>query len=224
MKIIAEKTYSTLFGVEYITISTWCKDRLWNKYNKSSRYAPNGINFYNYTSYKRNLNKNKIRLLIEGDSKSYYKNVDESFKIVNMLDKNKFEIWYLSYNGIPKYWYKVDNFLYKVPYEKVKDIYLQCDILLKSSWLESFSYPPLEMMATGCFCIVVATGGNREYLKNNVNCLFYELGNYKDAINCIQRLILDKSLQQTLYINGLNTAKSRDWGNFKKEIIALYYK
>ena len=41
-------------------------------------------------------------------------------------------------------------------------IYSECDILLKSSWLESFSYPPLEMMATGGYCIVAPNDGNKE--------------------------------------------------------------
>ena len=219
---IAQKTYSASFGVEYITISKWCENWLKKKYKKNSKYAPNGINFNNYISYKRNLNKSKIRILIEGDSSSYYKNVDESFKIVEMLDKNKFEIWYLSYNGQPKEWYRVDKFLHKIPYDKVKDVYYQCDILLKSSWLESFSYPPLEMMATGGYCIVVPNGGNKEYLENYKNCIFYELGNIKNAINSINSLISDEKLQQKLYLNGIITAKNRDWKNFKQQIIALY--
>ena len=219
---IAQKTYSTSFGIEYITISKWCENWLKKKYKKNAKYAPNGIDFYNYTSYKRNLNKNKIRIFIEGDSSSYYKNVDESFKIVEMLDKNKFEIWYLSYKGKPKQWYRIDKFFHKIPFDQVKNIYYQCDILLKSSWLESFSYPPLEMMATGGFCIVVPNGGNKEYLENYKNCIFYELGNIKNAINSIKRLISDEQLQQELYSNGLTTAKNRDWKNFKNQIIALY--
>ena len=219
---IAEKTYSATFGVEYITISKWCENWLWEKYKKKARYAPNGIDFYNYTFYKRNLSKEKIRILIEGDSSSYYKNVDESFKIVEMLDKNKFEVWYLSYNGKPKEWYRVDKFLYEIPFEKVKEIYSQCDILLKSSWLESFSYPPLEMMATGGYCVVAPNGGNREYLEDGKNCLFYKLGDLNDGVNSIQRLITDKQLQQHLFENGIITAQKRDWKNFKSQIISLY--
>ena len=219
---IAEKTYSSTFGIEYITISKWCENWLWKKYKKKARYAPNGIDFYNYTSYKRNLNKEKIRILIEGDSTSHYKNVDESFKIIEMLDKNKFEIWYLSYNGKPKDWYRVDKFLNEIPFEKVKEIYAQCDILLKSSWLESFSYPPLEMMATGGYCVVAPNGGNREYLEDGKNCLFYKLGDLNDGVNCIKRLITDEKLQQHLFENGIITAQNRDWKNFKSQIISLY--
>jgi glycosyltransferase involved in cell wall biosynthesis len=219
---IAEKTYSSNFNIEYITISKWCEKWLWSKYRKKSKYAPNGIDLVQYFFHRRQLNKNKIRILIEGDSSSHYKNVDESFKIVEKLDKNKFEIWYLSYNGKPKDWYRVDKFLNEIPFEKVSQVYDKCDILLKSSWLESFSYPPLEMMATGGFSIVVPNGGNKEYLKDGENCLFYDLGNINSAIKCIERLISDEKLQQHLYENGLLTARNRDWKLFKKKIISLY--
>ena len=78
------------------------------------------------------------------------------------------------------------------------------------------------MMATGGYSIVVANGGNIEYLKNKENCLFYKQGDIKDAVNCIETLINDKKLQQHIYENGLATAKKRDWINFKKKIIYLY--
>ena len=170
----------------------------------------------------RNLKKKKIRILIEGDSSSFYKNVDESFKIVEKLDKNKFEIWYLSYNGKPKSWYYVNKFFNKISHEKVYQIYYESDILLKSSWLESFSYPPLEMMATGGYCILVPNEGNKEYLKDRENCLFYKLGDISGAIENIKILISDKQLQEKLFKNGLEMAKKRDWKNIRNQIIHLY--
>ena len=221
-RLIAEKSYSIPFNIEYITISKWCEKWLYRKYKKKVRYAPNGIDFDNLISYKRNLKKGKVRILIEGDSSFSFKNLDESFKITEKLDKSKFEIWYLSNNGKPKDWYKYDKLFKKIPFEKVKYIYLKCDILLKSSRLESFSYPPLEMMATGGYSIVATNNGNKEYLKDEINCLLYKSGNIDSAIKCIERLILDEKLQQKLYVNGLRTAKDRDWNNFKSQIISLY--
>ena len=219
----AEKSYSVPFGVEFITISKWCKNWLWRKYRKKSSFAPNGIDLDNFSSRRRQLKlKEKIRILIEGDSSSHYKNVDESFKIIEKLDRNKFEVWYLSNNGKPKDWYKIDRFFNEIPKEKVNQIYYDCDILLKSSWLESFSYPPLEMMATGGYSIVVPNGGNIEYLKDKENCLFYKLGDINDAKKCLESLINDEQLQEHLYRNGLLTAKKRDWKNFKNEVISLY--
>lgn len=218
----AEKTYSIPYGLEYITISKWCEKWLKEKYSQKAKFAPNGINLSEFVPHKRNLRSGKIRILIEGDSASHYKNVDESFRIVDKLDKNKFEVWYMSYNAAPKDWYRVDRFLSKVSFEKVSQVYEQCDILIKSSWLESFSYPPLEMMATGGFCIVVPNDGNVEYLVDEKNCLFYELGNINAGLNCIEHLIADEHLQQKLYENGLETAKRRDWENCKEQILELY--
>lgn len=218
----AEKTYSIPFGVEYITISKWCESWLRKKYGQKPKFAPNGIDLNPFTEHKRELNKTKIRILIEGDNLFPKKNVDESFRIVEKLDKAKYEIWYMSYNGEPKKWYRVDKFLSKIPYQKVRNVYEQCDILIKSSYLESFSYPPLEMMATGGFCIVVPNNGNIEYLKDEENCLFYKLGDIDSAIQQIERLLSDVQLQNHLYVNGLNTAKKRDWKNIKNQILSLY--
>ena len=50
--------------------------------------------------------------------------------------------------------------------EHIIEIYKKCDILLKSSWLESFSYPTLEMMVTDGYAIIVSNEGNQEYLKD----------------------------------------------------------
>ena len=78
------------------------------------------------------------------------------------------------------------------------------------------------MMATGGYCIVVPNGGNKEYLRDGENCLFYKLGDINDAVKAINRLISDENLQNLLYENGLKTAKKRDWENFKNRIINLY--
>lgn len=217
----AEKTYNMPFGVEYITISKWCQTWLMEKYNHDSRYAPNGIYLSSFKAHKRNLKNQKIRILIEGDY-SFFKNIDESFKIVEKLDKKKYEIWYMSYNGKLKNWYRVDKFLYKVPFENVNQVYEKCDILIKSSFLESFSFPPLEMMATGGYCIVAPNDGNKEYLKNEENCLLYKLGDIDSAIQCIEKLVSNQDLQQRLYENGLITAKNRDWTKLKDKILSLY--
>ena len=221
-RMTAENTYTTGYNIEYITISKWCEKWLKEKYNKNAKYAPNGIDLNSFKEHKRNLKKAKIRIIIEGDNSLFFKNIDESFKIIELLDKTKYEIWYMSYGGKPKNWYHIDRYLYSIPYEEVGKIYGQCDILIKSSYLESFSYAPLEMMATGGYSIVVANDGNIEYLKDGENCLFYKLGRPESAVKCIERLISNVDLQQYLYENGVATAKKRDWNNCKDKIIRLY--
>ena len=78
------------------------------------------------------------------------------------------------------------------------------------------------MMATGGYSIVVPNDGNKEYLKDEENCLLYKLGDLDSAVRNIERLLTDEQLQQKLYENGLITAKNRDWKNYKSQIISLY--
>ena len=217
----ANATYNSFVDLKYLTISKWCKKWLEEKFNKNVKYAPNGIDLKRFEYKERSLGK-KVRILVEGNSDDYYKNVDESFRIVEKLDPAKYEIWYLSYQGEPKKWYRVDKFCHKVSHDEVGKIYGGCDILLKTSILESFSYPPLEMMATGGFVVAAPNGGNLEYLKDGENCLLYVQGNIEDAVEKIELLVTDNRLRSKLAKNGRKTAEGRDWGKIEDGVVDLY--
>lgn len=222
-RLQCEITYNLHADMHYLTISEWCYGWLTNHYGQKAILAKNGIQLACFPFRERGFSsKRKIRILIEGDSAVDYKNVDESFAITDKLDRNRFEVWYMSYNALPKKEYKLDKFLHKVPYNKVGQVYADCDILIKSSWLESFSYPPLEMMATGGFCVVVSNGGNQEYLVDNENCLLYPLGKIEEAVAAIERICSDPKLRKKLSQNGRKTAESREWKMLIPDILRLY--
>ncbi|MGN7456713.1 glycosyltransferase [Paenibacillus pasadenensis] len=222
MKIWANLTYNSPNTI-YITISKWCKDWLENRFKQTVKYAANGIDLSLFKETERDFSgKEKIKILIEGNSSDYYKNVDESFRISNMLDKGKFEIWYLSYKGEPKEWYKYDRFFHQVPHERVNEIYSQCHILLKSSLLESFSYPPLEMMATGGFAVVAPNEGNIEYLIDGENSLLYRQGDIEHGLEMIEKICNDSELRKKIIDKSRITVKERSWGLLEKDIMDLY--
>ena len=220
-KRMANSTYNNIFNVDYLTISKWCKTWLKEDFLVDAKYAPNGIDLAKFKEVKRK-KYDKIRILIEGNSKDFYKNVDESFKIVEKLDKSKYEISYLSYEKEPKKWYHVDNFYHKIPHDEVAKIYQNHDVLIKTSILESFSYPPLEMMATGGLVLALPNGGNSEYLKDEYNCLLYKQGDIEEAVEKLERLVADKKLQEKLITNGIKTAKEYSWENIENKILDLY--
>lgn len=216
----ANATY-TEDNVKYITISKWCEKWLLDDFGQKAKFAPNGIDLSKFEFRERKFN-GKIKILIEGNSDDYYKNVDESFKVVEKLDKNKYEIVYLSYQGEPKRWYKVDKFYHRVPHEEVGKIYNECDILLKTSILESFSYPPLEMMATGGYVVAVPNDGNKEYLEDGKNCLFYKRGHVDEAVERIEKIVDDAELRKKLTENSKKAVSERDWKNLEKKVLELY--
>ena len=220
--LAANATYSNVAGVQYLTISKWVEGWLKDTFGvKEVKYAPNGIDLKSFKPKKRKMS-GKIKILIEGSSSHHYKNVDESFRIAEKLDAEKYEIRYLSYDGKPKSWYKVDKLYYKIPPDEVHKVYEECDILLKSSILESFSYPPLEMMASGGYVVAVLNGGNKEYLKDGENCLTYEQGNIDEAVEKIERIVKDGNLRNHLYVGGKKTADARDWQTVEEAVLALY--
>lgn len=221
LRMQARSTYGAHSGLSYITISRWCEEWLREAYGQEVRYAPNGLELEKFAGECRKMD-GKIRILIEGDSSAKHKNVDESFRIVEKLDPEKYEVWYMAYNGAPKDWYWVDRFLSQVHYEQVGEIYRQCDILLKSSVLESFSYPPLEMMAAGGFAVAVLNEGNREYLVDGENCLTYPLGDIEKGVEAIERISQDAELRERLFLQGRKTAEERDWKLIQKEVELLY--
>ena len=220
-RLRCEATYNDISDLDYLTVSKWCENWLVDKYSKKVKYAPNGMYLSLFQYKKRNFD-GKIKILIEGNCNDEFKNVDESFKIVEKLDKSKYEISYMSYQKEPKEWYYVDNFYHKVPHDKVGKIYQDNDILIKTSILESFSYPPLEMMATGGVCIAILNEGNKEYLKDMENCLIYDQGNIDQAIEKIELICKDKKLREKIIKNGFETAKNRDWNIVCNKIISLY--
>ena len=222
LRLFAEQSYHIEKGLEYLTISKWCQNWLVDRYgHKETMYIPNGLWKDSYQERERDFS-GKIRILIEGDCTVAYKNVDESFEIVSRLDPERFEVWYLSYNGTPKEHYRVDKFFNRVRYEKVGLIYEQCDILLKSSYLESFSYPPIEMMATGGFSVVVENDGNREYIKDEYNCLTYEKGDVEGGVKAILRICDDADLREKLQKGGKETARSRGMESIRQTILDYY--
>ncbi len=221
-RLLANATYCIRHGLRYIAISSWIENWLREAYHQEVVYIPNGIDLDHFPEKPRDFNKKKITLLIEGGCENEYKNVDESFYIADLLDRSRFHIQYLTGTGYVKKGYQYDELFQEVPYEQVGAVYAGADILLKTSVLEGFSLPPLEMMATGGVVVAVQNDGNVEYMEHEKNCLFYPRGDLKEAIRQIYRILDDGELRAHLIANGLQTAQSRDWKRFEPRILSLY--
>lgn len=221
-RLLANATYCIPYHMRYIAISRWIQSWLRDTYHQNAAYVPNGIDLDRFSEKPRQFDKAKITLLIEGCCENEYKNVDESFQIAGRLDKSRFHIQYLTGTGYVKKEYRYDELFQKVPHEQVGAVYAGADILLKTSTLEGFSLPPLEMMATGGVVVAVQNEGNAEYMEHEKNCLLYPQGDLEEAVRQIYRILEDGALCERLIDNGLKTAQGRDWEQIEPQILSLY--
>lgn len=119
------------------------------------------------------------------------------------------KIWIVSNNGKPKKDWRYDRFFENIPYGSMAQIYSSCDILLKMSKVESFCYPPLEMMACGGVSVIRKVTGIEEYAIDGENCLI--VNSVEGARKAIQKLIDNPELRKNLIQNGYQTAKEWSW-------------
>lgn len=204
---MAMRTYKMDF--EFATMARWLQHWLKDDFGKTAAYIPNGIDehiiFPDSPIEKKG---HKIRVLLEGAINIPNKGMTEAFQAVNGLDC---EVWCVSSLGKPKPEWKCDRFFEKVPFGKMRHIYSSCDILLKMSRVESFAYPPLEMMACGGTAVVGKVTGIDEYIEDGHNALVVEQGDIHGAHHALKTLIENKEFRAKLSINGKKTAERFRW-------------
>jgi O-antigen biosynthesis protein len=207
-KKAVQKTYEyNEKKVEYLTMANWIKKWLKKEFKIDASYVPNGLDgdiFKPVTPIKPK--GKKLRVLLEGPIDIPFKGMREAFKVINNLDC---EVWAISSSGKPQSTWRCDRFFEKVNQKDMAEIYSSCDILLKMSTVESFAYPPLEMMACGGVSVIKEVSGIEEYAQDSVNCLIIK--DIKEAKTAIKKLISDKKLLNKLRKSGLETAAKFSW-------------
>lgn len=94
------------------------------------------------------------------------------------------------------------------PRERLREVYADADALLfPVQWDEPWGLVPLEAMAVGRPVVATGTGGSREYLAHEQNCLIYEPPSSPEALAAaIRRLADEPALRDRLRENGAATA------------------
>ncbi len=198
-------------SVGVFAVSRWIQTWLKDEFDMDSEYTPNGIDLalFNTTVEPLEEKKDRLRVLIEGPGHLPFKQVGVALEIANRIPN--LEVWLVTSDGVTHPEWKWDRVFHKVPLEKMPPIYRSCDILLKLSTVESFGYPPLEMMACGGVAIVAKNKGTTEYIHHEINALVVEAGDRDGAYHALLRLMQDASLRKSLSQAGLKTAQAMGW-------------
>ncbi|MBD2871525.1 glycosyltransferase family 4 protein [Paenibacillus arenilitoris] len=204
---LAYNTYKTK-DFTFMTMAGWLKKWLLQRFKKHAVYIPNGLDSeLMHETIPIEPKGDRIRVLLEGPIAVKYKGMSDAFAAVKELDC---EVWCVSSAGRPDPSWRCDRFYEGVSYETMKHIYSSCHILLKMSRVESFLYPPLEMMACGGVSVVAEVTGTDEYLINNYNSLVIP-NDVRAASDAVQRLIADQALRERLIAGGHETVMKWGW-------------
>ena len=202
--MVAE-TYRLPF--EYVVMAHWMQDWLRDEFGHEAAYVPNGLDTAVFRPVEPVEPKSaRPRVLIEGPIDIPFKGVAEAQAAVRDLDC---DIWMVSGRGTPNPEWRCERFFERVPIDDMPKIYSSCDILLKMSTVESFAYPPLEMMACGGVPVILRVSGIEEYAIHEENCLIIE--HAEEATAAVRRLLEDAVLRKRLSDNGLKTARAWEW-------------
>lgn len=98
----------------------------------------------------------------------------------------------------------------KSDYE-IAEYYNRATIFISTSFWEGFGLPALEAMGCGCAVITSDNKGCREYALPDINCLYFEPKNVEDLIDCIQRLVLNRTLRDRLALQGEEDSQKFSW-------------
>lgn len=205
LQSLVAETYRLPF--EYIVMACWMQDWLQGEFGHDPAYVPNGLDLSVFHPSAPLVPRgDRLRVLIEGPISIPFKGVAEAYAIASEFDC---EIWMVSSNGVPPKEWKVDRFCEKVSLQDMPRWYSSCDILLKMSRVESFSYPPLEMMACGGVPIMLRVSGIEEYAVHEENCLIGDT--IDDVRKALDQALKDANLRDRLSKNGIETAKRWTW-------------
>jgi O-antigen biosynthesis protein len=200
-----EATYRVSF--EYVTMAHFLQNWLKAEFGHDSVYVPNGLDTDIFRPVQPLAEKSgRMRVLIEGPINIPFKGVAEAYEAVLGLEC---EVWIVSSNGRPPKDWKYDRFFVRVPLHEMPALYSSCDILLKMSTIESFCYPPLEMMACGGVPVILEVTGIDEYAQHDKNCLIVK--DKIEARTAVMKLLADPVLYSRLQSEGRKTASDWNW-------------
>jgi glycosyltransferase involved in cell wall biosynthesis len=200
--------------LELITISSWLVDLLKKNTGRTVHLVPNGINeqmFFHEPTFPKG---EKVRVLVEGDRRTFWKGLVEAAEALHGLDV---EVWSLGDTGIDS----ARHFNYP-PQDELRKIYSSCDILLKTSWYEGMPLPHMEAMACGCAVLTTDIPGVRDYCKDGWNCLMARPKDVPDIREKLVHLMQDTALRKDLIEHGLETARSFGWDDKIDMLFRIY--
>lgn len=189
-----------------ISVSSILSEILYYRYGRLCDVIPNGIDLSLYYPKDHN-NGDSTKIALIGSPYLDFKGFDIALNVLERLTRLNFKIEVTWICQEKPYFEVPINIKYIVnPNEKLlTETIRENEILLSTSWYESFALPPLEAMASGVAVVTTDNGGIRTYGKDGYNCLIVDCGDTNSLLTAIITLIFNKKKKAELIANGVKT-------------------
>lgn len=115
------------------------------------------------------------------------------------------------------------SFLGAVQYAHIQNVYHNADIYINSSFMEAFTLPILEAMASGLPVIASDVGGNPEIVRHEETGLLFQPGDSQGLADAIIRLLEDEELRRALRTRAIQEIEGKySWDALAEEMWRQY--
>lgn len=194
---------SYLLPLNIISVSTYLKELLFDRFRRRAQVVPNGI------SLERPYFKSTEQLRILMTYSSLPSKAPEVGLAALREVKSKYpevEILLFGQQDRPQADFSF-TYIKDPPQDKLLEIYGQSHIFLSSSKQEGFSLPVLEAMASKCAVVTTDSGGVREMAKDEETVLMVKPGDFKGLASKVIELIENREKRERVAVSGLKKAK-----------------
>ena len=202
------------------TVSSFAKKKLKDISNVDAKVIPNAVNdkVFFYEEHKEN---KKPIITIIGSEEIEFKRIQNIIDAVKIIQK-KYNVelqWVTPTKPIKN---KDIECLVNPPQIEIGNLLRKTDIYVCASIYESFCLPVLEAMTCGAAVVTTDNGGNRDFVRDNINALVVEKDNIKDLVEKIEKILNDRELKNSLIKNGVEVSKQYSWDNVMSRIQNYY--
>lgn len=197
------------YPMKFITISTWIKGVLKEKFNVDSEVIVTPVDFELFHPTRDGYNKDKRVLILHHDFD--WKGFNDGLTAFEMARREFPKIKLVMFGARRE---KIDidcEYYYKPAQEELVNIYNSCDIFLWPSWGEGLGMPPMEAMACKCALVTTDTGGGRYYAIDGKTALVSPPRNPRALFYNLRKVLRGDKLLKEIAENGYNCIKRFKW-------------
>lgn len=196
-----------------IVIARWLKNIMENEYGDGQvDLVPNSVDHSLFFAPERG--KQLVPTVGFLYSKSSYKGVDVTLRVIDLLRQRFPGLRVLSFGSAQPNWDGETDieFCYSPPQQEIRGLYAQCDLWITASRSEGYNLPAMEAMACRTPVLSTKAGWPEEAVVTGKNGALVEVDDV-DALfeNAVSILSLPDDEWRTMSRNAYETVKDSSW-------------